>query len=136
MSEPLSAFLKFRIDRVRLVQWLDAPVLRASRWTDWRQMGGKYYNHGVQELSDYSDVDMAATIAKADGALRRYRDNRTAVRDIMSAAEAPQFKRAAYQSETRDFVAGSLTYSENLIDYIAFYTIARGVEALMITASP
>jgi hypothetical protein len=131
MSEPQSAFLKLRIDRAKLVRWLNAPVARASRWSDWREMGGKYYNHGVQELRDYSDIDMAEAIAKADGFLRRFQDNRAALQDIMSTAETPQFKRASYQTETRDFVAGSLTYAENLINYIMFYAIVRGAEALL-----
>lgn len=125
MSEPDAAFLKLRIDRPRLVRWLDAPVGPASRWTDWREMGGQYYNSGVQYLSDYSDADMAESLAKADAALLRYRDNRSAVRDIMSSAEAPHLKRASYQADTRDFVAGSLTYAENLIEYIVFYAIVR-----------
>jgi hypothetical protein len=128
MSEPQSAFLKFRIDRARLVEWLNAPVAPASRWADWREMGGQYYNEGIQHLRDFSDIDMAENITKADGSLRRYRDNRAAIAYVMSTAEAPQLKRACYQAATRDFVAGSLTYAENLIDYIVFYAVARGVE--------
>jgi hypothetical protein len=126
MSEPESAFFRLRMDRARLVGWLDAPVQQVSRWTDWREMGGRYYNSGVQHLSDYSNADMAKSLGKADAALFRYQDNRSAVRDIMNSAEAPHLKRASYVPDTRDFVAGSLTYAENLIDYIVFYAIVRG----------
>jgi hypothetical protein len=125
MSEPDSAFFKLRIDRASLVRWLDAPVVLASEWADWREMGGQYYNHGVQSLNDYSEADMADTIRKADANLHRFRDGRAAVRDIMRSAEAPHFMRASYQVDTRDFVAGSLTYAENLIDYIVFYAAVR-----------
>ena len=117
MSEPESAFFKLRIDRGRLVQWLDAPVMLASQWTDWRGIGGRYYNHGVQDISDFSEADMAQTIAKSDAGLRRFRDTRAGVRDILSSAEAPHLMRASYSADSRDFVAGSLTYAENLIDY-------------------
>ena len=126
MSEPDSAFFKLRIDRQNLVRWLDEPVVPASQWADWREMGGQYYNHGgVQAFGDYSEADMTDTLSQADARLRRFRDNRAAVRDIMRSAEAPHLMRASYQAGTRDFVAGSLTYAENLIDYIVFYAAVR-----------
>jgi hypothetical protein len=121
------------MDRARLVGWLDAAVRPASRWTDWREMGGQYYNSGVQHLSDFSDADMVASLVKADAALFHYRDYRSAVRGIMNSAEMPHLKRASYVPDTRDFVAGSLTYAENLIEYIVFYAIVRGA-ADMFTA--
>ena len=130
MSEPLSAFLKFRIDRAKLVRWLDAPVRPASRWSDWRQMGGKYYNVGIQHLSEYSAADLARAVAKCDASLLDYRDNRAALRGFMSTAEEPQLKRATYQADTSDFIAGSLTYAENLIEYLMFYAVVRSVEAV------
>ena len=128
MSEPISAFFKLRIERSRLVQWLDSPVALASRWTDWRDMGGQYYNAGDKDLRDYSDADIARITAECDASLRRCRDNRFALQRIMRTAEAPQYKRVSYRIDTRDFVEGSLTYAENLINYIVFYAIVRGVE--------
>jgi hypothetical protein len=129
MSEPISAFVKLRIDRPKLVQWLDAPVALASRWTDWRDMGGQYYSGGDdKDLKDFSNVEMAAKIAECDGILRRCRDNRFALKSVLRTAEAPQYKRASYRTETRDFMAGSLTYAENLINFVVFYAIVRGVE--------
>jgi hypothetical protein len=131
MSEPLSAFFKLRIDRASLVRWLDTPVVLASQWRDWREIGGRYYNNGVQDIRDYSDADLASTIAKADSSLSRFRHNRAAVRDIMSSAEAPHVMRASYSTDTRDFIAGSLTYSENLIDYIFFYAVVRSAATFL-----
>lgn len=128
MSEPISAFFKLRIERSRLVQWLDSPVAPASRWTDWRDMGGQYYNAGNKDFRDCSDIDMARITAECDASLCRCRDNRIALQGIMRTAEAPQYKRASYRADTRDFVAGSLTYAENLINFILFYAIVRGVE--------
>jgi len=128
-AEPLSAFFKLRIDRPKLVRWLDSPVRRASQWTDWRDIGGQYHNVGVQELRDFSDADMARTVAESDALLLRYKDNRAAVREIMNSAEEPYLKHASYRTDTQDFVAGSLTYAENLVDYIAFYTVVRGAAA-------
>jgi hypothetical protein len=131
MSEPLAAFLKLRIERAKLVQWLNSPVPRASQWSDWRNMGGQYYMSGIQHLGDVSDSGMAKYVAECDARLHRYRDNRSGLQDIMSTAEAPELKRASYTLDTGDFVAGSLTYAENLIDYMVFYSVVRGAEALL-----
>jgi hypothetical protein len=132
MSEPFAAFLKLRIDRPKLVQWLDAPVGPASQWADWRNMGGQYYgSDGVKDLRDFSDSELAEYVAECDARLRNYRDNRSALQDILSTADMPQFKRASYKSDTLDFVAGSLTYAENLVEFMVFYSVARGIEALL-----
>jgi hypothetical protein len=125
MSEPLSAFFKLRIDRAGLVRWLDSPVVLASHWTDWREIGGQYYNHDVQDIRDFAEADLAGMIGKSDSHLSRFGTIRAAVRDIMRSAEGPNLMRAFWQKETRDFVAGSLTYAQNLIDYISFYAVAR-----------
>jgi hypothetical protein len=94
--------------------------------------GRRYYNHGgVQDFADYSNADMADAIARSDANLSRFRDNRTAVWDIMRSAEAPHLMRASYRTDTRDFVAGSLTYAENLIDYIVFYAVVRSAATFL-----
>lgn len=131
MSEPRAAFLKLRIGRPKLVQWLDAPPAPSSQWSDWRKMGGQYYVSGTQHLGDVSDSDMTKYVAECDASLRRYRDNRSGLQDIMSTAEAPELKRASYNLDSWDFVAGSLTYAENLIDYMVFYSVVRGAEAFL-----
>jgi hypothetical protein len=131
MSEPDAAFFKLRIDRPQLIPWLDSPVPPASRWTDWRNIGGQYYFDGVQDIKDVSERQMADRIFRSDRALRRYATNRDAVRAILKTAEAPYLKRAVYQADTQDFVAGSLTYAENLIPYMVFYAVVRGAEAFL-----
>ena len=130
MSEPLAAFCKFRLDRATLVRWLDAPVPPASRWADWRDIGGRYnLEGGVRDIRDIPAAELAQKVLRSDEDLRAYPTNRAALRAILATAEMPHLKRAAYDPATRDFVAGSLTYSENLIDYMVFYTVARGIEA-------
>src|SRR5262249_39753058 len=102
MSEPDAAFFKLRIDRPQLIRWLDAPVPLASRWTDWRNIGGQYYfEAGVRDIKDIPDREMADKIFECDRALRRYAANREAVRDILKAAEAPYLKRAVYHTDTQ-----------------------------------
>ena len=132
MSEPFAAFLKLRIDRPKLVLWLDAPVGPASQWADWRNMGGQYYgSDGVKELRDFSDSEMAEYVTECGARLRRFGDHRSALRAIMSTAAEPHFKRASYHADTREFIAGSFTYGENLTDFIVFYSVVRAVEALL-----
>lgn len=96
-------------------------------------MGGEYYipMSGTQHLGDVSDSDMTKYVAECDARLHSYPDNRSGLQDILSTAEAPELKRASYKLDTGDFVAGSLTYAENLIDYIVFYSVVRGAEALL-----
>ena len=51
MSEPDGAFLKLRIARPDLVRWLDSPPAPASRWLDWRSIGGQwYFADGPEEI--------------------------------------------------------------------------------------
>jgi hypothetical protein len=132
VSEPFAAFVKLRIDRPKLVQWLDSPVPRAVQWTDWRNMGGQYYtDDGVKDLRDFSDSEIAEKVTECDARLRNYRDNRSALQDILSTADMPQFKRASYRADTWEFIAGSLTYAENLAEFITFYSVVRAVETLL-----
>ena len=102
MSEPYAAFVKLRIDRPKLVRWLNAPIASPTRWEDWRKMGGQYYSEGgVKELSDYSDSGMLHCLAECDARLSGCRDNRSALRAIMETANPPELKRASYRADTR-----------------------------------
>jgi hypothetical protein len=140
MSEPFAAFLKLRIDRPKLVRWLNAPVESPSRWEDWRNIGGQYYgSDGVKELRDFSDFEMAEYMAECGARLRHYGDNRSALRAIMSTADEPPFKRASYRTGTGEFIAGSLTYGENLADFIIstrWCVLLKPCWAMVNTASP
>lgn len=126
MSEPYSAFLKFQMPRENLARWLAAPVPAASRWPDWRTIGGQWYLSGGKDLAASSDQDLGKLVSECDAMLARHSDNRAALRSILQSAEADNIKVAAYDSSETHFVAGSLTYSENLYDLIVFLTVARG----------
>lgn len=126
MSEPYSAFLKFQMPRENLARWLAAPVSAASRWPDWRTIGGQWYLSGGKDLAASSDQDLGKLVSECDAMLARHSDNRAALRAILQSAEADNIKVAAYDSSETHFVAGSLTYSENLYDLIVFLTVARG----------
>jgi hypothetical protein len=132
MSEPLAAFAKFRIDRARLLRWLSEPVAPASKWSDWRQIGGKYYfTGGVRDIADIAAAELADKVSEADGELGSFATYRSALRSVLDSAEAPYMKRAQYLPEMGELVVGSLAYSENLTAYISFYAIMRGVEAVL-----
>lgn len=126
MSEPYSAFLKLQISRGNLARWLAAPVPTASRWSDWRTIGGQWYLSGGKDLAAASDQDLGKLVSECDAMLARHSDNRAALRAILQSADADNIKVAAYDSSETHFVAGSLTYSENLYDLIVFLTVARG----------
>jgi hypothetical protein len=148
MSEPDAAFLKLQISRESLIRWLDSPVPPASNWRDWcdwrrdytaalnrlvelrttnrRDIGEQWrFEDGPPPIADISDAKLQENIAQCDERLVQ-RTNRQVLRDVLERAEAPFLKHAAYDEKTREFVAGSLTYSENLLDFIVFLTLARG----------
>jgi hypothetical protein len=132
MSEPDGAFLKLRIARPDLIRWLDAPPARASGWVDWRDIGGQwYFDAGPEELRGISMMQLLRTMAECDAILGRAATNRQALRAILNASEAPEIRHAAYHPDTQDFVAGTLTYSENLNDFIVFLAVARGAAAFL-----
>ncbi|MDF2860820.1 MAG: hypothetical protein K0S02_1092 [Achromobacter mucicolens] len=126
MSEPYSAFLKLQMSRENLSRWLAAPVPAASRWSDWRTIGGQWHLSEGKDLAASSDQDLGKLVSECDAMLARHSDNRAALRAILQSAEADNIKVAAYDSSETHFVAGSLTYSENLYDLIVFLTVARG----------
>lgn len=127
MSEPDAAFLKLKIDRADLVAWLEDRPPMASSWADWRSIGGEYYfNAGRGDIADISDAQLGKTLAECDAQLLLYPSNRAALRELLASDDEPFLTRIAYDPQRREFVAGSLSYSENLGDYIVFLTVARG----------
>jgi hypothetical protein len=130
MSEPYSAFVKLQMERADLVAWLEDPPPLTSSWTDWREMGGEYYfKGGRRDIAVVSDVELNRDLADCDAQLRGYLSNRTALRGLLNSNDEPYLTRIAFDSSRREFVAGSLSYSENLFDYFVFLTIARGAGA-------
>lgn len=126
MSEPFSAFLKLQMSSENLARWLAAPVPAASRWSDWRSIGGHWLLFDGRNLAVSSDQALSELISACDAMLVRHSDNREALGAILKSAEADNIKIAAYDCTETQFVAGSLTYSENLYDFIVFLTVARG----------
>ncbi|WP_209440282.1 hypothetical protein [Achromobacter insuavis] len=121
MSEPYSAFLNLQMPRENLARWLAAPAPAASRWSDWRAIGGQWYLSEGKDLAASSNQDLGRLIAECDAMLARHADNRAALRAILTSAEPENIKVAAYDRTGTCFVAGSLTYSENLYDLIVFF---------------
>lgn len=132
MSEPDSAFMTLKIERSDLVAWLEDRPRLASSWTDWRNIGNQWYFKGAP--AEISDAELAQTLAECDAVLRSFESNRAALRQLLfsgefflnSVAEAPFFDRLTYDQQQREFVAGTLAYSENLSEFITYLTIARG----------
>ena len=90
-------------------------------------MGGSwYFDGGVGELRDVSAGELAQKLAHCDRILGNARDNRKALQGIVEMNGGINYGRACYNGATRNFVAGTLFYSENLIDHIVFLTLARG----------
>jgi len=129
MSEPESAFVKFKIGREALTRWLDAKPSPASRWHDWRAMGGEWYlGRGHGPLADASDDALDGILRGADERLAHFSSNRELLGLlVVHSAEAPELWLAAFEQGGENLVAGSLTYSENLEDFIVFLALARGV---------
>jgi len=129
MSEPESAFVKIKIGREALTRWLDAKPSSATRWHDWRAIGGEWYlGRGHGPLADASDDALENILRGADGRLAHFSSNRELLGMlVVHSAEAPELWLAAFEEGGENFVAGSLTYSENLEDFIVFLALARGV---------
>ena len=129
MSEPESAFVKFKIGREALTRWLDAKPSPATRWHDWRAIGGEWYlGRGHGPLADASDDALDGILQDADARLAHVADNRELLGMlVVHSAEAPELWLATFEQGAENFVAGSLTYSENLEDFIVFLALARGV---------
>jgi hypothetical protein len=130
MSEPDAVFLKLEIERANLVAWLEDRPPLASNWRDWRGVGGEYqFDGGRGDIADVPEFELNRHLADCDAELRRYATNREALTKLFDPSEDPFLIRVAYSAERREFVAGSLAYSENLYDFIVFLTVARGAAA-------
>lgn len=129
MSEPEAALFKLQVTRPALTRWLRARPPRASRWTDWRAIGGTWEMDGERvALADAPKAKLAAFVQDADTALAAAPSNRELLHDLITeTAETPELRLSAFDDRGTTFVAGSLTYSENLHDFIVFLAMARGV---------
>ena len=130
-SRPDAAFLKLQISRESLVRWLDSPAPPTSNWRDWRDIGYQWnFKGGQHPIANVSETELQENIAKCDQRLSQL-TNRQVLRNVLDSADAPFLKHAAYDATTREFVAGSITYSEDLLDFLVFLTVARGATAFL-----
>lgn len=127
MSEPYAAFVKLRIARPSLIRWLDARPQPASRWHDWREIGGRWYiGKGTPDIRDIPESDLAGTVADSDQQMAGTASNRAAIKNLVSGTDPPVAKRISYDAATHDFIAGTLFFSENLADIIQALAFIRG----------
>jgi hypothetical protein len=126
MSESDAAFLKLGIDRDALIAWLDDRPPPATNWSDWRSIGSEYFFEGGRgDIANFPEAELNGRLADCDRQLRGYATNREALRQLFDPSEDPFLIRVSYDAERREFIAGSLAYSENLGDYIVFLAVAR-----------
>ncbi len=126
MSETYSAFMELEMSNESLSRWLAAPVPAVSRRSDWRSIAGQWRLTNGEYLDSSSAEAIAEFISDCEAMLARHLDNRAALRAILETAEADSIKVAAYNRAGTRFVAGSLTYSENLYDFVVFLAVVRG----------
>lgn len=129
MSEPEAALLKLQVTRPVLTRWLRARPPLASRWDDWRTIGGTWEMDGEKvALADAPGTKVGAFVLDADRMLAAAPDNRELLHGLITGtAETPELRLSAFDDRGTTFVAGSLTYSENLHDFIVFLAMARGI---------
>jgi hypothetical protein len=131
MSELFSAFFKLTIERDHLVRWLEDRPFPARRWSDWRGIGGAWYSSGgPRDISEWSDTEVADSVGGADRRLAAFASNREALEALVIGGGNVAFlTQVYYDSESREFVAGTFDYSENLVDFIVFLAVARSATA-------
>ena len=129
MSEPYGAFVRLQIARPALVRWLDAPPPNPARWTDWRDIGGRWYlTGGVGDLEAATDADMAGYTGEARAVLAQCASTRDAFRGLIRESDTAGTRHISYDPAARGFVAGTLFYDENLVALLAFLALTRGSE--------
>lgn len=134
MSEPYGAFTRLRITRPNLLRWLDAPPSNPARWVDWRHIGGRWYiNEPMDELAKVTDEEMARINQDAWLRLARWPSAREALRGLIQGADNDAFgaRRITYDTETHEFVGGSLFFDEGLIPFLGFLALVRGSETFL-----
>ena len=132
MSEPDAAFLYLQTDRAPLVAWLDAPPSRATRWNDWRRIGGQYYfGNDPEDVAVVSEDKLRETLAECDEQLNRFATNRDALQALLVAYARPGSSRIALDPSRREFIAGNILYAENFTEYVVFLAVARGAAAAL-----
>jgi hypothetical protein len=129
MSEPYGAFVRLHVARADLVRWLETSPPDPARWTDWRDLGGRWcLDDGAEELAQATAEEMATYAREAGERLARWPTVRAAFRGLFEHCEAANTRHITYDCVEQEFVAGSWMYDENLIAFLAFLTLVRGAE--------
>jgi hypothetical protein len=122
MSEPNAAIAQVMIRRSALIAFLDSPTRLASSWDDWPNIGGSYvsfsWEKDLPRLLQMTDRQLIGT----------YRD---AIRGVLHYAEHPALARCTYDDAGGRFMFTTLTLSDNLGDYLFFFTVARGMATFL-----
>ena len=73
MSEPYGAFVRLHVARADLVHWLETSPPDPARWTDWRDLGGRWcLDDGAEELAQATAEEMATYAREAGERLARW----------------------------------------------------------------
>jgi hypothetical protein len=116
--------MKVRIARSGFARWLRAAPPTARRWDDWRAIGGRWDIDGTTTLDALGDAPLAQRLAKADADLARFATNEQALRCLFINPGCDEgLYIAAYDATDEHFQAGILTWSENLVEIIAWLTL-------------
>ncbi len=128
MSEPPSAYMKVKISRPGLTNWLAAAPPRAQRWGDWRMIGGRWHTDGGTTLREMSAESLDRILEEASNTLARFATNAQALLVLIANAGVDEgLYIAAYDVSETHFLAGTLTWSENLADVISCLALMRGI---------
>lgn len=80
----------------------------------------------MQDIAEISAAEMAGKVAVVDGWLAGFPTNRALLESFLGYAEEPALAIAGYDRAGATFVCGTLTFAENLNEYIFFLAFARG----------
>ena len=113
-------------------RWLEAPVAKTSDWSDWRKMPGGWYGAaGIETMATVGSQALGTMIAASDARLAGIATNEDAIEGILEAAEQPYLRVREYDPSTRTLIAGTLTYGENVEDFLHFLSVLRGAARFM-----
>ena len=132
MSEPLAGFMRVTLGAEALEEWLRGSVPMTSAWVDWRSYPGEWYgDNGIVSMVNISQEDLAKLLAECDERLALFATNERVLEAILSHAEEPGLRLREYDAEARTLSAGTLTYGENVGDFLFFLTVMRGCAKLL-----
>jgi hypothetical protein len=122
MSEPNAAIAQVTIRKSELLAFLNSPPRLATSWNDWLDVGESYVSFSWVK-------DLPRLLRMADQRLKG--TCRDSIRSVMRYAEYPALARCTYDDTSGRFMFATLTLSDNLVDYLFFFSVARGMAAFL-----